>query len=585
MRMNKVGIAVVVLLALPLPGRAQSTFETRAARITAFYDTVAAPGILGAAVRYAARRNLAQADSLLLSCKELAQPKGDMFWMYIVIGTYLHGRGVMSPGAERAVREAWRTYYPYRGDTENHWCMYYTSLFLAAESWPGLPASEWYNGRTSDENLRDAREYLIHWIDLTTRIGQGEFDSPTYLPEYVIPMTLLSHFAHDPSMKKRGRMMLEYILADFAEDHLDGMYCGGNARDGATTVFEPRSAAAAEFASLYFDAPETAVSGWTVFPALSDFRVPEVIVGIANDRSRPVLARERKRVRNVIRHGAVLNPPVYKTTYLTNDYGLSSLQGGILQPIQQHTWSVRFRGAKPYSTIFGLHPCWSGRELAMFFPEQEKMLVDDVIKSKGSYSKDTKWTGSSPFERIFQHRNTLLALYDIPEGTTSGHIDLFFPKTLGDRIVDSSGWILCRAADTYIGVFPLQRGEWMQLMEDERNYRFRSSFRQNGYVVEVRSKTEAGSFAEFKKCCLAHTPVFSPREGRVSVRYTSIDGDLLTFAFPDQRVLNGRLVDLSNTKLFDSPFLQSAVNSGILTMSFGGHSRTLNFRTLTISEK
>ena len=575
-------LLLLPLLATVLQAQTAPDFDVRARRITAYFDTAAAPGILGAAVRYHTRRDLPEADSLFLHSRELTQPRGDMFWMYVVIGTYLHGKGVMSAQAEAAARKVWKTYFPYRGDTENHWCLYYTSLYLAAESWPGLPGSEWYNGRSSDENLREAREYLVHWVALTTSIGQGEFDSPTYLPEYVIPMTLLAQFAKDPAMKQRGRMMLEYLYADFATDHLDGMYLGGNARDGATTVFNPRTAAAAEFAHLYFGAPATAVSGWTVFSALSDFRLPAIIVDIANDTTRATLARERKRVRNVIRYGDERNPPVYKTTYRTGDYGLSSLQGGILQPIQQHTWSVRFKGAKPYSTIFGLHPYWSGRELAMFFPEQEKVLTDDVIKSKGTYAKDTKWTGSSPYERVFQHRNTLIALYDIPAGTTSEHIDLFFPKTLDERIVDSSGWILCRAGDTYIGVHPLQRGEWMRLPEDEDNHRFRSAHPQNGYIVEVRSKTEIGGFKAFSERCVSRTPFFQLRTGRVSATYTSIDGDLLKFAFPDTRHENGKRIDLTAMKLFEGPFLNADVDSQCLVITHGTQRRILDFRQLTI---
>jgi hypothetical protein len=68
----------------------------------------------------------------------LKEPRGDMFWMFPVIGAYMHGKDKMSPGAKSAVRNAWKTYAPYRGDTENHWAMYYASLFLAAEQW-GLP--------------------------------------------------------------------------------------------------------------------------------------------------------------------------------------------------------------------------------------------------------------------------------------------------------------------------------------------------------------------------------------------------------------------------------------------------------------
>jgi hypothetical protein len=114
------------------------------------------------------------------------------------------------------VRHAWKTYAPYRGDTENHWAMYHATLFLAAEQWPGLPGTEWFNGKSSDENRIDAKEYLIHWIDITTSIGQGEFDSPDYFPEYAISMSLLADFARDPDMRRRGNMMMVSTSADSA---------------------------------------------------------------------------------------------------------------------------------------------------------------------------------------------------------------------------------------------------------------------------------------------------------------------------------------------------------------------------------
>ncbi|MDH7516115.1 MAG: hypothetical protein QHI48_09605, partial [Bacteroidota bacterium] len=469
-------------------------------------------------------------------------------------------------------------------DTENHWCLYYSCLFLAAEQWPGLAGTEWFNGRSSEENFREAREYLLHWIDLTTTIGQGEFDSPTYLPEYVIPMILLGQFAQDRAIGDRALMMTDYLLADFAVDHLDGMYLGGFSREGATSVYMPRTAPASAFAYLYFGAGEPVASSWCVFPALSTYRLPDVIRRIALDRSKPYVSRERKRVRHIIRYGSERNPPVYKYTYATRWYGLSSLQGGILQPIQQHTWSVRFPGAKPFSTVFGLHPWWSGRELAMFFPEQEKVLTADVVRSKGTYDRDTKWTGSSPFERTFQYRNTLVALYDIPPGERSGHIDLFFPKTLDLRIHDSSGWVFCRAGETFIAVYPLQPGRWMTLPEDDGNHRFRSDSLRNGYVVEVRSAREAGSFSAFMVRCRGHIPVFSPSETAPTVVYRRLEGEEMVFRFPEDRRLNGETVDLSRTPLFDSPFLQAEVGSRTLLIRHGGTSHFLDFRNGTITE-
>jgi len=49
---------------------------------------------------------------------------------------------------------------PYRGDTENHWLLYYTSLYLMAQMYPDQPGDTWFTGKSSAENMADARQQL-----------------------------------------------------------------------------------------------------------------------------------------------------------------------------------------------------------------------------------------------------------------------------------------------------------------------------------------------------------------------------------------------------------------------------------------
>lgn len=573
----------------------------RVRHVLSAYDTSTAASYYTIAARYASNSGIPVADSLFQVA--LREPRGDMFWMFPVIGAYLHGKDKMSPATKDVVRNAWKTYAPYRGDTENHWAMYYSTLYLAAEQWPGLPGSEWFNGKSSRENLEEARGYLIEWIRITTTIGQGEFDSPDYFPEYAISMNLLAEFAQDPLMKKRGEMMLDYLLADFGVEHLDGQYLGGFSRIYQPAVFTPLNSGASAFAYLYFGTGAPSQSGWVLLPALSSYRIPEIIYRIATDRSKPYLHKERKRVRNVIRFGSEKNPPVYKQTYVTPDYGIGSLQGGLLQPIQQHTWSIRYTFGRPHTAIFGLHPYWSSYELGMFFPEELKPLIADVVASKGTYNNPDKWTGGSPFERTFQHRNTLLVLYDIDPGTMTEHIDGFFPGNLEQRIVDPSGWIFCKAGATFVGWYPLQPGEWTAEHDppgqaknvigrpemstkklQERNWRFRSHKLQNGYVIEVRSEREAGSFEKFAASLRARLPKASLSPGKVSVEYTTLEKDRMVFAFPDSRRLNGKVVDITKTKLFEGPYLNAEVGSERLTITYKGAKRVLDLRLVRVTE-
>lgn len=607
MRLMILALGVWVALTRTAAGQPDSRdeylrgFEQRARHVAAMFDTSHSADCYVAAARYAHNAGIATADSLLTEA--LRAPQGDMFWMFPCMAAYLHGKEKMSPATRAVVRNAWKTYAPYRGDTENHWAMYHATLFLAAEQWPGLPGSEWFNGKSSEENLADARDYLIHWMTITTTIGQGEFDSPDYFSEYAVSMSLLADFAQDPEMKKRGTMMFDYLLADFAAEHLDGQYLGGFSRVYQPAVYKPLLSAASAYAYLFFGTGEPSQSGWVLFPALGAYRMPQIIYAIATDRSTPYVHRERKRVRNVIRFGTEKNPPVYKYTYVTADYGLGSLQGGLLQPIQQHTWGVRYTYGAPYTTIFGLHPYWSSMELGMFFPEELKPLIADVVGSKSTYNNPDKWTGGSPYERTFQHRNTLIVLYDIPPGTMTEHIDGFFPRNLESRIVDPSGWIFCKAGATYVGWYPLQEGEWIEEHDtpgqaknaigrpvdlaqsrETGNWRFRSHRLQNGEVVEVRSEKEIGSFEKFCAVLRTHRPTAELKPGAVTVSYTTPGNDRMKFSFPDGRWLNGAKVDLSKTKLFDGPFLQAGVGSQQLLMRHGGKKLLLDFTNLTVTE-
>ncbi len=45
---------------------------------------------------------------------------GDMFWMFPVTAIAYLDQGQLSESARHALRAAWKTYMPYRGDTENH---------------------------------------------------------------------------------------------------------------------------------------------------------------------------------------------------------------------------------------------------------------------------------------------------------------------------------------------------------------------------------------------------------------------------------------------------------------------------------
>jgi hypothetical protein len=509
-------------------------------------------------------------------------PWGNMFWMYSSLSMYFYTKPMLPEEYRIRYRELWRTYTPDRTDTENHWIMYYTSLYLAAEEWPDEPGERWYTGKSSSENLKEAKEWIEFWMRTTTTIGQGEFDSPHYMTVYLAPMFMLYEFTRDRTMKTKAQIMIDYLLADFAVEYLRGNYCGAHSRDMIPTVTNPLTSAMTSFGWLFFGDTEFRPGGDAFIAAVSSYRLPEVIYHIATDRSEPYVHYERKRLRNVIRFGDELNPPVYKYTYMTKDFALGSLHSGIAQPIQQHTWDVTFVSDKPHNTIFTIHPYYSEFEVGMFFPEPLKILVDGISRVRPKYPDPDKWVGSSPYTQTMQHKNTIIVLYDIEEGVSHSHINGFFPKNLDQRIVDESGWIFCLAGNVYVAYYPLKPYEWI---EEEINWRLRSYHKKNGLILEVVSQDDYPSFDAFQDQIRINNLQADNFDERMTVSYTTSNGNMMQFTYDGERIVNGEKLQHESGHLFKSKFMNATVGSQTLQLTAGGITRELDLNNVRIRER
>lgn len=517
-------------------------------------------------------------------------PSADMFWMFPVTCISYLGRDQLTPAAKAAIREAWRTYYPLRGDTENHWVMYYATMHLMADLWPGEGEDRWFNGKSSAEISAESRAWLLHWMDLATTIGQGEYDCTHYLGEYAIPMLFLATWAKDPEMRLRGRMMLDWVMADFAVETLDGTYIGSHARTDDTTVLEKWNALSSYFAWQMFGncPPPLSYGGWGIyFAAVADrYELPEVIYRIATDRHGPYTHTERKRTRHRWRHSDVRNAPVYKTAYVTSDYALGSDQGGLLQPIQQHSWDLTWAVPDPrgvHNTIFSVQPYFGSEELMMYFTEMPDYMPAAVtFQGKPTYIAESKLLGGSPYEQIFQQDDALISLSDIPETAPFKQINGFFSKDLTVLEEDKSGWLFAQGGRTYIAYRPLAPYEWRPL--EKGGKRLVSPHAKNGTLLQAASAGEFTSWDAFKSTVRA-LPLAITLEPTPRVAFTTLRGKKIEVAYGSAPRVDGRAVDhAAEWKLFAGPYLNAEVGGRKLTITHGRLSRVLDFKTLTISD-
>ena len=534
-------------------------------------------------------------------------PTGGMFWMHPMVLLMENGRGVLNDEDWAFIRELWRTYFPYRGDTENHWIMYYVSLYLAAEMFPDAGPEAWYNGKSSVEIMADAKEYILDWMRITTSYGQGEYDSPNYIEEYTRPMALLVGWAQDPELRQKGNMMMDYILLDYAVENLDGLYGGAHSRVYPRYLLQPALTAGAAHGWLLFGQGEYLSNGGNIMIALSGYTPPPILFRIATDRDKAYVHRELKRTRWRFRHAGPeaykidgkTTIPVYKYSYVHPDYILGSSQGGLLQPIQQQTWSLVWReddARGKSNTMFGLQPYSSPIEGTMFFPSDWDTVTDLIARSKVDYDSEDKLEGGSLYEQIFQHESALVALYDIPEDARFPLINTLFSRDVNRRVEDDSGWIFGHGGPIYIAYRPFAAGEWKpvdwtNLLKGGAGAWFSTGFAElsegsecfvsrslkNGYIVQVAPVSEYGTYADFQNAIRALSVEFD-LEPTPSVRYTTLDGVELTARYGGTPTIDGKPVDYSEWKLFDGPFAQAERESQTLQMIHGQERYFLDFK-------
>jgi hypothetical protein len=231
--------------------------------------------------------------------------------------------------------------------------------------------------------------------------------------------------------------------------------------------------------------------------------------------------------------------------------------------------------------LFTVHPYADAYELTMYFPEEPEIMIEGVTKSKTTYNSWDKWTSGSPFEQVVQHKDAVIALYDIALGTHFPHIGGFFSKNLVGLEEDDSGWIFTRGGDALIAYYPMAPYEWMD--EADGNRRLHSTSLKNGAIVQVAPASAYASMDAFKDAVRA-LPLEATTDPKPSVTFTTLDGTTMQATYGETPVINGKEVDYDSWPLFGGPFLNAEKGSRQLEMRYGSLRRLLDFNTLTIKD-
>jgi hypothetical protein len=174
----------------------------------------------------------------------------------------------------------------FTGDgTENHIAMWRTSGYLFAQA------------AGDRRRMAQARRWIVRYSDRLYAVGQGEFDSSTYVAFTIASWLNLLDFAKDPEVRHRARAVVDFLAASLAVRWCNGAQAGGEKRGFAGS---DRRAPAAYLGWVWWGDGLVPSAGFSqagihaAVAAVSDYRPPKAIMALA--RVRPQGEPEEYRV-------------------------------------------------------------------------------------------------------------------------------------------------------------------------------------------------------------------------------------------------------------------------------------------------
>ncbi|MGB1129931.1 MAG: hypothetical protein ACPG4K_07765 [Haloferula sp.] len=456
--------------------------------------------------------------------------------------------------------EPWHTWTGH--SSENHHANHFASCWAATLLLSREPAYRDLiaDQHTVNEHYAAWTAWIMEYLRQRGRKGMTvEIDSASYSQATLAAICLIHDLAEEPELGQLASHYMTLAWALWAEQQIQGVNGGAKTRhypDSARASENPLSAAA-WYVLGSDDLPKPKRPPSSAF-LTSSWLIPDVVLDIAFDVSgrdtyeaiqrKPGL-RPAKEIEP--RHKIHLTPDapaLIRYTYATPDFIMGSLFCDAL-PVDE--WNNISSQNRWHGAIF------AGDPKARIYPYGETR--------KSHYN--AHWAA--------QKRGTLIA----QKLKTSKHVTqhrVWFSREGLSEPIQEGAWYFAEAESAYAAVRVVSgEAAFEDEVTDPRARILTSANDLSPVILEVARKADFPDFKTFRKTVQALPFAF---DGTV-LTYTGLSNDRFTF-FADQSErpqINGKPIDLGPEKVYDSPFVQSDWDSGIVTIQFGTKKQILDF--------
>ena len=422
-----------------------------------------------------------------------------------------------------------------------------------------LFAEESGNKETMDAAKRD----IVFYVNTLYTVGQGEWDSDTYLPHVVAPYLCLYDFAKDPAMKSVAKAALDHFFTSAAIKYYDGTFAGPSKRDYGNGYRAMAQHAFSPFFSLYFGQTDRAGAEYEpdhIHAITSNYRPPQAVLALATKQfAKPVEVLGTKPVYENWKDDARQRPGYFETMFFADTYQMGSLVS-----------SQGDGDTGPFRLV----------------AKNSKHDTDVIaFNSRGKFNE--KFGG----DQVGQYRNLLVWLRPTDKANS---FSFFLPKDA--KIEKQDGVWFISLEKTWLAIRPINLGEMAPSVKGDAKAAEEFAKRYpdtqvmaspsgdgpySGFALEIGEQPK--SFDAFKAEVLAKGKLDLADVSRSKARLTGSDGsyvELIHNAASDLPTLvrNGvkrDWTDAANFKLWqtvgDQPLVSLGWKEGTLRVTAGGH--------------
>ena len=427
---------------------------------------------------------------------------------------------------------------------------------LLAKDMPDFKFRKYDDGNTAQWHYEKWTEYLK--VYFTERAKKGlfiEMMSRDYNEKTLKGMFNIYDFSPDKELKKKAGLYLDLYFTYLGQEQINGI--SGGVKSRLYTDINPSTS---WLGYIFFGIGQKPHFETTIIDALTtNYRPPLVVIDIACDITGRGNYEVQQRAMGLAVPG-FNTPPVYhlrtdsggivRYSYCTPDFIIGS---ALFQSRPYEDWAMISSQNQSRGVIF------ASNTKAGILPQVEKV--------SNSREYNSIWS--------VQKRGTLIT-QKLKDNRGAGQMKIWFAGQGLSTPAEENQWIFAESEGAFAAVRVVSGGySWKNEMEKQKGRWLICDNEFTPVILEVDQKKNYQSFANFKEKIFANQFEYSNNV----LDYTGLYNDRFIFFanYTSSPRINNVTVNYAPAMTYNSPFLKSDWNSGIVRIQKGKRSIVLDF--------